>query len=171
MTSITLNVEFDVEQDSQRLAWSFNGPQGRIARTGAGVETGLLAFNPGDTVAVSIVANSYSRQLESARIIDCHLITRPVLNSWTEPTPGQYPLPSPFFGQGSAGAVTSFLPVSGMSPTASQQSFTGQILHVVNPGRWQTSFVMTVAITTTGGRTTYRVFTFDPECQVSTGVD
>lgn len=172
MTSITLNVEFDIEQDSQRLVWSFNGPEGKIGRTDAGLESGLLAFQPGDTVTVSIVANSFSGRLESVSIIDCHLLTRPVLQSWAEPAPGTYPLPSPFFVPGgAAGSVTSFLPVSGNSPTARQQRFTGTTLQVANPGRWQTTFVMTVAIGLANGGTTYRVFTFDPECQVSTGAD
>lgn len=172
MASIILNVQFDVGQESQQLNWYFSDAHGKINPNAGGPKTGLLSFQPGDTLTLAISAESSAGQLESVGVIDCNLITLPMLATWNKPNPGTYPMPSPFFQVGSGpGSTVSFMPVSASSATSKRQTFTGQTLTLNNLGRWKLTFMLTVAITEITGAINYRVFTFDPECEVGNGLD
>lgn len=172
MASITLNVQFDIGQESDQLNWYFSDSHGKINPNAGGPRTGLLSFQPDDTLTLAISAESSRGQLETVRVIDCTLITLPLLATWNYPNPGTYPLPSPFFqSDNGPGAVASFMPVSASSATSKRQTFSGQTLRLNNKGRWKLSFVLTVAITEVTGATNYRVFAFDPEVVVGTGLE
>lgn len=172
MASITLNVQFDIGQESEQLNWYFSDSHGKINPNAAGPRTGLLSFQPDDTLTLAISADSSRAQLETVRVIDCTLITQPLLSTWNYPNPGTYPLPSPFFdADNGPGAVVSFMPVSASSATSKRQTFSGKTLKLNNKGRWKLSFVLTVAITEVTGASNYRVFSFDPEVVVGTGLE
>ncbi len=172
MASITLNVQFDIGQESQQLNWYFSDSHGKINPNAAGPKSGQLSFKPDDTLTLAISADSSNGQLECARVIDCTLITLPMLATWNKPNPGTYPLPSPFFQPDNGlGAVASFMPVEASSASSKRQTFTGQTLTLSNKGRWKLTFMLTVAITEVTGATNYRVFTFDPEVDVGTGLE
>lgn len=172
MASITLNVQFDIGQESQQLNWYFSDSHGKINPNAVGPKTGLLSFRPGDTLTLAISAESSAGQLENVRVIDCNLITLPMLATWNKPNPGTYPLPSPFFEPGSGvGSTITFMPVNASSASAKRQTFTGQTVTLNNLGRWKLTFMLTVAITEMTGATNYRVFTFDPECDVGNGTE
>lgn len=172
MASITLNVQFDIGQESQQLNWYFSDSHGKINPNSAGAKSGLLSFKPEDTLTLAISADSSKGEIESVRVIDCTLICLPMLATWNKPNPGTYPLPSPFFQlEKSTGAVASFLPVTPGQASSKRQTFTGQTLTFSNMGRWKLSFLLTVAITEITGATNYRVFMFDPEADVGTGLE
>lgn len=172
MANITLNVQFDIGQESQLLNWYFNDSHGKINPNAGGPKSGLLSFRPDDTLTLAVSADSSTGQLENVRVIDCSLITLPMLSTWNKPNPGTYPLPSPFLtAEGEPSAVVSFMPVKPGAASPKRQTFSGQTFSMRNMGRWKLTFMLTVEITEISGATNYRVFTFDPECDVGTGAD
>lgn len=172
MTSLTLNVQFDIGQDSQQLNWYFSDSHGKINPQQGGRKSGLLAFHPGDTLTVAISAESETGQLEVARIVDCALITMPMANTWNMERPGHYPMPSPFYkANGNSGVMSSFMPVEAGPASSRRQTFRGQTLTFANIGRYKLTFMMTVAITEINGTISHRVFYFDPESDVGIGTE
>lgn len=174
MTTNYLRVSFDINQESERLNWTFLDAEHQPMRKPDGQETGLFVFEAGETIRLNVVANSYLGTLSGVHIIDCHLISRPILHSKRvhPEIAGEYPYPSPFFdplatldGQG---ATSSFGHGAALGSARSMSWDSEVELVYRNEGRWQTAFIMTVAIETTTGLE-YRVFGFDPECQVGTG--
>jgi hypothetical protein len=85
---------------------------------------------------------------------------------------GTYPYPSPFFNPDTMvngqGATFSFGQGQASGTPARMSWDSDAALVIRNRGRWEISFVMTVAIETEHGLE-YRVFSFDPEGQVTTG--
>jgi hypothetical protein len=174
MAAICLMVSFDINQESEKLNWSFLDAERRPISKKDGVETGLFVFEAGDTFELNVVAKSYDGQLSNAHIIDCHLITRPIMHSKRvhPKIAGEYPYPSPFFDPDTwiegQGATASFGGGVASGSPALMSWDSPHKLTCRNEGRWQTSFIMTVAIETMG-QLEYRVFSFDPETQVGTG--
>jgi hypothetical protein len=174
MAAICLMVSFDINQESEKLNWSFLDAERRPIPKDTGLETGLFVFKAGDTFELNVVAKSYDNELSNVHIIDCHLITRPILHSKrVQPQiAGEYPYPSPFFDPDTylegQGATASFGNGAASGSPAVMSWDSPQQLTCRNEGRWQTSFIMTVAIET-GSGLEYRVFSFDPETQVGTG--
>jgi hypothetical protein len=173
-----LLLAFDIDQESQRLNWSFQR-DGHPEPKGDGLDTGMFGFKKGDIVTLLVVGKSYLGRQANLQILDSHYITRPILNSRTThpKSAGEYPLPSPFFGEQQDGhvhgACVSFghgtaevLPEAMIWP--SEKSFVCMV-----DGRWDTSFVMTTKISywTVDNEIVerFRVFTFDPETEVGTG--
>jgi hypothetical protein len=173
--SYYLMVSFDICQESERLDWSILDSEHQPVQKSIGLETGQFVLDVNDTVRLNVVANSYLEQLTSVHIIDCHLIHRPVMfSSRGNPAhlAGKYPYPSPFFNPATMvngqGATSSF-GQGQATGTPSQMSWDSDVaLTILNRGRWQMSFIMTVAIETARGLE-YRVFSFDPETQVGNG--
>jgi hypothetical protein len=170
-----LEVSFDVQQISQRLRWNFR-LQKQTVPPGTGANTGQLAFECGDTIALAVTGNSHNSLLASLSITQCHLVTRPLINSMHAHLglAGDYPAPSPFT---ESAAVADFIGTSGpgeASGTATSMCWTPAIeLDCINPGRWEMSLILTAHITLTsdaGEYTAHRVFSFDPECEVGTGI-
>ncbi len=170
--NVTLHVQFDIGQASQQLNWYFSDSRGKINPKQGGIKSGLLAFRPGDTLTLSISADSERGQLAVARIVDCALITLPLTNTWDMEKPGHYPMPSPFYTtDGDSGVITSFMPVSAASVSARSHTFNGRTLTFTNFGRYKLTFMMSVTITELNGAISHRVFYFDPECEVGNGLD
>ena len=170
-----LMVSFDICQVSEQLNWTFLDSKHEPVEPSKGAETGLFVFKAGDKMRLNVVANSYLEELVGVHIIDCHLINRPILFSKRE-TPelaGEYPYPSPFFdpaepinGQG----ATSSFGYGEATGSRMKMSWDSDIeLIYRNKGRWDMSFILTVAIERANGRLEYRVFSFDPEANVGDG--
>lgn len=169
-----LRVSFDINQESEKLDWSFLDAEHQPLHPSTGVETGLFVFEAGDQMRLNVVANSYNEELKAVHIIDCHLINRPILYSQrvSPALAGRYPYPSPFFDPAR--------PLDGQGATADfghgqarggplKMSWDSEVeLIYRNMGRWQMSFIITVAIER-GDGLEYRVFSFDPEGQVNNG--
>jgi hypothetical protein len=113
------------------------------------------------------------------QVIDSHLMCKPRLFSAMANAEhaGKYPYPSPFFdpalelaGQGGTVSFgTGPGPLGFALDEVGTQKWTSPVTYTcINQGSWSLRFSMTVAITR-GSAVTYRVFTFDPECQIGTG--
>ncbi len=173
--SYYLMVSFDICQESERLDWTFLDADHQPVKPATGLETGQFVFDAGDAMRLNVVANSYQGQLTSVHIIDCHLMHRPVMFSKrgnASHLAGTYPYPSPFFNPSTMvngqGATFSFGQGQALG-TPVQMSWDSEAALIIrNQGRWEISFVMTVAIETAKGLE-YRVFSFDPEGQVGSG--
>jgi hypothetical protein len=170
-----LMVSFDICQESERLDWTFLDAEHQPVQKSTGLETGQFLFEAKDRMRLNVVANSYQETLKGVHIIDCHLINRPVMYSKRgnpDHIAGKYPYPSPFFNPAAMlngqGATSSF-GQGAATGTPLRMTWDSDIaLTYLNKGRWQMSFIITVAIETANGLE-YRVFSFDPEAQVGTG--
>jgi hypothetical protein len=170
MAAITLTVDFDIHQISQRLNWAFEAPDQPPIPPGTGMNTGLIPFKQGDTMTLVVQGNSIDPglpQLESLEIVDAYFITSPILYSKrAHPLQaGEYPAPSPFQGRNAVISVGGGV----ASGTPSQMTWQADgALECRNLGRWEASLILTAKITTADG-VMHRVFSFDPECEVGTG--
>lgn len=173
-TEYTLEVNFDVQQISQRLKWNFyKGKKPVLPYTGA--NTGQMVFDCGDTVTLMVTGNSHNSLLKKLAFTQCHLVTYPIINSMHAHLgpPGDYSPPSPFTN---TGAVIDLLGTqepalaTGDANAWVWQSPAPQTC--VNTGRWEMSLILTADITlnSTDPYTRRRVFSFDPECEVGTGI-
>jgi len=169
-----LMVSFDICQESEKLNWTFLDSEHQPVEKSKGVETGLFVFEAGETMRLNVVANSYLEELVGVHIIDCHLINRPIMYSKrvTPHVAGEYPYPSPFFDPAEPlngqGATSSFGHGEAQGSRMKMTWDSDVELIYRNKGRWQMSFIMTVAIERANGLE-YRVFSFDPEAQVGSG--
>ena len=169
-----LMVSFDICQESDQLNWTFLDAQHQPLDPSKGVETGLFVFEACDRMRLNVVANSYREELVGVHIIDCHLTNRPIMYSRrvTPHLAGQYPYPSPFFDPAELlngqGATSSFGHGAAQGSRMTMIWDSDVELVYRNKGRWQMSFIMTVAIERANGLE-YRVFSFDPEAQVGSG--
>ncbi len=185
MAIITITASFDVTQISDALTWTITN-DGLPDDPGQGKLNGLYGMNAGDTVTVFAIASTVTENT-AVQIVECNLVTRPMLYSATAPSggiAGTFPYPSPFFEvpatppQASipmACTVTSVMPFSVNAtpvPPPSTLFFYSTTRTVTCAGRWEMSLFMTVAITTGVGAnavTQYRVYCFDPETDVTSG--
>jgi hypothetical protein len=169
-----LMVSFDICQESEKLNWAFLNSEHQPVEKSKGVETGLFVFEAGETMRLNVVANSYLDELVGVHIIDCHLINRPIMYSRrvTPHVAGEYPYPSPFFDPAEPlngqGATSSFGHGEAQGSRMKMTWDSDVELIYRNKGRWQMSFIMTVAIER-ANNLEYRVFSFDPEANVGTG--
>ncbi|WP_323142403.1 hypothetical protein [Massilia phyllosphaerae] len=169
-----LMVSFDICQQSEKLNWTFLDSEHQPLEKSKGVETGLFVFNTGERMRLNVVANSYLEELVGVHIIDCHLITRPILYSKraAPELAGEYPYPSPFFDPAELingqGATASFGHGAAQGGRMKMTWDSDVELIYRNKGNWQMSFIMTVAIERANGLA-YRVFSFDPEANVGDG--
>lgn len=169
-----LMVSFDICQESDQLNWTFLDSEHQPVDPSKGVETGLFVFKAGDRMRLNVVANSYQEELVGVHIIDCHLVSSPIMYSKrvTPHLAGEYPYPSPFFDPAKLlngqGATSSF--GHGAAQGSRMKMTWDSDLELIyrNKGRWDMSFIMTVAIERPNGLE-YRVFSFDPEANVGEG--
>ncbi|CAN7413193.1 hypothetical protein LJR289_002549 [Pseudoduganella sp. LjRoot289] len=170
MRNVTLTVTFDIDQDSQLLQWGFEADGKPL--TGEGVETGLLAFKRQDKIELVVQAKSKNNNLKQVKIEDCYMITTPRAFTARENPEhaGEFPEPSPF---GDHSAVVSFGQGTIEGTVSKAQWQSDVIPECTNLGRWDMSLIMTTAISRTGDSACHperRVFGFDPECEVGSGV-
>jgi hypothetical protein len=169
-----LMVSFDICQESEQLNWTFLDSHHQPVDTAKGVETGLFVFEAGDRMRLHVVANSYLEELVGVHVIDCHMASSPIMYSKrvTPHMAGEYPYPSPFFDPAEAlngqGATCSFGYGEAHGSRMKMTWDSDVELIYRNKGRWEMSFIMTVAIERANGLE-YRVFSFDPEANVGSG--
>jgi len=172
MSDMTLRVSFDVDQISECLYWTLT--DGRIPEPApSGKENGTFPLTAGKTFGIEVEATGIDEGV-TITLIDAFLTTLPILFSRDNQcgaVPGVYPYPSPFFDpanvqQGATARFTFGEPKPDVAQTRIWDSRETPL--VLNGGRWDTSFALTVAITANGA-TRYRVFGFDPETESSSG--
>lgn len=171
--AVALIVRFDINQSSTQLAWQFLR-NGLPIPDPDNAQTGLLSLDQNETVSVTVKAMSDDAELLGISILDCHVMTRPMLYSRRlhPEFAGEFPLPSPFFDISvptmGMGANTNLGGGAALGDSSAKLWQSAVPLVCLNLGHWDTSFMVTVAIERPTGMD-YRVFTFDPETQVGNG--
>jgi len=184
--SMLLQANFDVDQVGYNMEWHFS----RKDHNGNPIEgkyAGGIYFTTGETMFVHVSAGGKKQDgrnpFESFKILDCCLISQPQLTQYGGGRPTLFAPPSPFVtnqGDFPRNATIAFevdkfktwiggekVPDYYQQTQAWQDHLTvGQI-----EGRWELSFVVTVEITGADGAITHRVFGFDPEGGVGTGMN
>lgn len=181
---VNLHVVFDYSQITDSLYWKMLDQDGLPVEAASGLQSGLFELDCDHDFGISVLATGLPGQAELS-VVDCTLVTLPMMFGLTNKpgelpgTPGTYPYPSPFFNPADSGCEPEGATVSFRtenlftrplgSPSWSEQHWVSGIKRtVVNAGRWDTLFTLTVAIKMEG-QTYYRVFSFDPETSSSSG--
>lgn len=185
--SMLLRANFDIDQVGFNMEWDFS----RKDHNGNPIEgkyAGGIYFTTGETMFVHVSAGGKKKKngknpFESFKILDCCLICQPQLSQYGGGRPTVFAPPSPFVTN--EGAIPLHATINMRADQfkswiggeadkdyykqtqAWQEHLTvGQI-----EGRWELSFVLTVEITDAEGGVTQRVFGFDPEGGVGTGMN
>lgn len=173
-----LEASFDIDQVSDQLMWHFvrYDDKGNPLH---GKEAGLINFTIGEQFFVNVIAGS-AKPIAGVRIIECVLITKPFIYQCGPDVKTIYAPPSPF-GSAKLGGIMSasiVMPGDQFKAGLAEES---QCYHYSAhhwdraltvggfQGRWDISFVLTVQIARPDGRNELRVFSFDPEGEVSNG--
>lgn len=179
-TTMLIEANFDIDQVGQTLEWHFCRKDGQ-GNPVKGRYAGGVYFTVGEKTRVRVKAGSYSR-FTGFKVLDCTLITLPQVVQIGKVLPTEFAPPSPFVTTSSlaiTGASVSLpaaqfvsSPVSGTDPEYNEFAleWNSELTVGTTTGRWEISFVLTVEIERADGSTEQRVFTFDPEGEVGTGV-
>ncbi|MFL6658124.1 MAG: hypothetical protein ACJ8GW_08645 [Massilia sp.] len=182
-----LRADFDINQVGADLEYRFT----RTDHEGnplKGKDAGSIYFTTGETFFLQVGGGGKrllgtAQPFKSFTILDACLITRPQLALYGPGLPTKFSPPSPFVAKHGGGGKNAtlhfteskFKPWIGTQPLS--DDYYEQVLawddHLVVgdiPGRWDLSFVITVAITWNDNTVTERVFGFDPEGSVGTGM-
>jgi len=179
--SIVLRVSFDVDQLSNRLIWVFDddGPVAPLSNVNNayhrfGRHAGSVHFNEGDVLSVRVLGYGRPDNFVTFSVTDATLITLPA------PYLQEPPPPSPFDLEHATQELEFFdaTPVHSKDKELRICAADGKTaLTVVQcKGVWEFSLVLTVAILRQSGvpgaalTREVRVFQFDPESEVGTGV-
>lgn len=186
-TSMLLRAKFDIDQVGYNMEWHFS----RTDQHGnpiVGKDAGSVYFTVGETFFIHVSSSGKARKdgsdpLGSFKILDCVVISTPQLSDYGPGRPTRFSPPSPFVS--TEGDIPKYAtipldpakfvswiggkPVPGyyeQTQAWSEHLTVGQI-----PGRWELSFIVTVEIVAPDGSSTRRVFGFDPEGSVGTGIN
>ncbi len=175
-----LRVSFDVDQISGDLLWRITDPDsGRNLLDSVGRFAGSVHFRHGDEVFVEVMATGRLGQFVTSRILAGHIVTRPHTTVESGSAAETFSAPSPFSNDAAVVAIPGWTPTQMVDDPvrglriALQQS-TAPLSVIQRTGRWELSFVISVAIVQErdGERgESVRVFSFDPESEVGTGTD
>lgn len=184
--SMLLRAKFDIAQVGYNMEWHFS----RKDHNGnpiEGKDAGGIYFTKGETFFVHVSAGGKKKDgkdpFKSFRILDCCLISQPQLSQYGGDRPTLFSPPSPFVTN--QGAIpkhaTIQMPAANFKPWIGGETAPGYYKQTQAwedhltvgqiEGRWELSFVVTVEITDAEGHTTQRVFGFDPEAGVGTGMN
>jgi len=180
-TTMLIKADFDIDQIGETLEWSFYREDGH-GNPIKGHYAGSVYFTVGELTRVRVKAGGYSRFV-GFEVLDCTLITRPQITQIGAGLRTEFAVPSPFISTADitvTGATISlppsqFLPADVPKPepeyTEYAREWSKELTVGSATGRWEISFVLTVAIQRVlGGKPELRVFTFDPEGEVGSGV-
>jgi len=175
-----LEANFDIEQVGGTLEWRFSRKDGN-GNPITGKYAGGIYYTVGEEMRVRVRAGSWHR-LKSFKVLDCTLITIPQIIEIGPNSPTRHATPSPFVDN-------AHIDVKGASFNLPGQEFKPSEIQVPIPdyselalqwghhmtvgdgvGRWELSMVITVLVEMDDGTKHTRVFSFDPETQVGTGV-
>lgn len=176
---VLLRVSFDIDQLSNRLVWVFDddGPvtPGRAvvnAFQRYGRHAGAVHFNKGDQLTVHVLGFGSIKDFETFEVTDCTLATVPTAYLHVPPPP------SPFGNEHATQKLKFAKPVDLVSkcPELRIRAAHGKsrLTVVEEKGVWDFSLYVTVKITRIEPdgchKHVLRVFLFDPESEVGTGV-
>jgi hypothetical protein len=179
-TTMLIEANFDIDQVGQSLEYHFRRKDGH-GNPVKGRYAGGVYFTVGELTRVRVRAGSYT-PFTGFKVLDCTLVTVPQLVQIGSKVATRFSPPSPF-------ASTDAVTVTGASLSLPAEQFVPAAADPVDPeynefalewdqgltvgnetGRWEISFVLTVEIQRADGNTEQRVFTFDPEGEVGSGV-
>ena len=174
-TDVTLTVGFDADQIGDRLASSFASSDGPDPNHRTGLFTGEIRLCEGERFHLTVLGSGRPDTYRSFQIVDCCLITRPMIVSAGEGRTTRYAPPSPFTQAIGASYALPLDFTSSMTEKGPDLRLVTQqwkrTLDVGNtPGRWHLSLLLTVRIFRGEDRPDeIRVFSFDPETEVGSG--
>jgi hypothetical protein len=194
MTAYTLNVVFDIHEESEQLVWNIQQTDSSKvvpANTGNRLN-GLYGFQGAkqtggaDTLQVQVFATSSNSQMPNLTLNECYLICKPRLahaNALSGVAAGTYPFNSPFPGNHAVnscldGMKAALQPArsapAGINIPATDLTYAStllpqQPLPLTNAGHWEVSLLISVSYGSDINALKYRVFTLDPEFQVGQG--
>lgn len=174
-----LAVDFDVDQLSTQLRWRFDRADGN-GNPKRGRAAGSIYFTTGEEFRIRVTAGS-SAPFETFEVIDCCLISLPQVVQQGPGVRTLYAPPSPFAdldGKPVTGGTcaipgSQFMPVAAQSDGEYRQvarEWGGYLKAGEITGRWDLKMVLTVRIVGLDGSANDRVFWFDPETEVGSGV-
>lgn len=184
--SMLLRAKFDIAQVGYNMEWHFS----RKDHNGnpiEGKDAGSIYFTKGETFFVHISCGGKMQDgkapFKSFKILDCCLISQPQLSQYGGGRPTLFSPPSPFVSN--HGAIPKFatiqLPPDQFKPWIGEpsapayykqtQAWEEHLTVGQTEGRWELSFVLTVELTDAENNVTRRVFGFDPEAGVGTGMN
>ncbi len=182
-----LTADFDINQVGADLEWHFSRKD-HDGNPIEGKDAGSIYFTKGETLYVHVGGGGRLRPdgtapFASFRVLDCVIVSRPQLSQYGTGLETKFYPPSPFVAKDGGGdknatirlAADRFAPWIG-GPTKKGyfrrvQAWDDYLQVGDGLGRWEISFVITVEITGTDGRITERVFGFDPEGTVGSGLN
>jgi hypothetical protein len=185
--SMILTARFDIDQVGANLEWHFSRKD-HEGNPIEGKDAGSIYFTKGEKFFVHVTGGAKQRPgggdpFKNFKILDCCLISRPQLSQYGPNLQTRFYPPSPFVAKnGGAGKnATVRLPAGEFKNWIGGESKPGYYKQTLawedylvaeqNEGRWELSFIVTVAITGSDGAVTERVFCFDPEATVGTGMN
>lgn len=173
--SATLSVRFDADQTSSLLQWTLHEPDGD-PRQPSGTNAGALHFHQGESLTLEVIGGGSAESgFTSFQIIDCCIITTPLLVSCGAGLKTRYARPSPFLQSVGASYPMALDFVSRLEPGDSgyrqiTQSWKETLDIGHSSGRWEISFNVTVMLFRgPADPVEVRVFQFDPEGAVGSG--
>ncbi|MES2318305.1 MAG: hypothetical protein V4631_12520 [Pseudomonadota bacterium] len=185
--TMLLTADFDINQVGADLEWRFSRKD-HNGKPLEGKDAGSIYFTKGEAMFVHVSGGGKpgldgQDPFTGFRVLDCVLISRPQLSLYGPGLLTEFSPPSPFVctkGGGGKNATINldadkFQPWIGGKPKPGYyqvtQTWDDQLLVGQVEGRWELSFVITVEISWADGRVTERVFGFDPEGSVGTGMN
>lgn len=168
-----LRVTYDTDQQGGALLWRVDSSSGRNLLVTSGPYAGALHFEPGDQIYVDVRGSGRLKTFVSGRILAAHLVTMPHTGA------GKFSAPSPFSDSTAVVELTDWnkpqmIDDVGLDTRYCLQQTTLPLPVVQKSGRWELSFVLSVALVLLedGEQREYiRVFSFDPESEVGDGTD
>jgi len=183
---MALTARFDVNQVDDGINWLFADIDSVGKTDRAPTEPYWnrdIDFSAGQKFRIAVVASDVDKTgLESIEVIDCCIITRPRILSCGPGVRTRYAPPSLFVGDEGQqlGALYTIIPdafsvhSAGIDPAKGKRITLLWDNHLtvgnIN-GFWELSFYITVLIKRAGEAAQPRVFYFDPEGEVTNGMD
>jgi hypothetical protein len=171
---VYLSVGFDADQISNQLVYSFVSSDGKPPLHPTGLYEGEIVFNKDEVFHIRVLGSGRTETYSGFQVIDCCLITCPMVVSAEFGKTPRYAAPSPFLEQTGASYKLP-LEFTADDKTDNKNRVVKQdwkqTLDVGNAeGRWKMSMYLTVRIFRGPDmQDETRVFMFDPETEVGSG--
>lgn len=178
-SAMVLKANFDIDQDSNLLEWRYERSDGD-GHPIEGKDAGNIYFTVGEQFFVQVNGGSKVKY-DGFDILDCSLVTIPMIYRCAPGEPTVYAPPSPFLSKvpdAVMPACVALLPsqfaTRMVAPTEDYyritQNWTESLTVGQKAARWDMAFYITVRIRRNCKPPELRVFWFDPETTVGTGI-
>ncbi|GJI91261.1 hypothetical protein [Duganella hordei] len=174
LKDVMLTVGFDADQISDQLAFKFASTDGQQPVHPTGLFEGEIYFCQGEIFHIRVIGSGRQASFTGYQIIDCCVVTRPlVLQVQPGKTP-RYAPPGPFTQQIGASYPLALDFTSDAVDDKKLRLVTQNWKHTLDVGnvlgRWEMSLLLTVRIFRgIDMQDEIRVFSFDPETEVGSG--